>query len=237
VQSPVGLSPQVGKEDFVVSPPQQVFHARWTDENIERALRGLCAGRDRFPSKQDFIDAGLSGLYFTLHSKGKIDLWTEKLGLERLRRGKAVVWNEERVEETLRGFCVGRESFPSAKEFRAAGLGGLYQTLANDDVLNSWAKELGLERGVRVQGVNVWTEENIDETLRGFCVGRERFPTCGEFRAAGLGGLYQTLNKNDALNLWADKLGLERARRSGSPWRGFSQKSVDELLGSYGRGL
>lgn len=51
----------------------------------EHALRNLCAGRDRFPTNRELVEAGLGGLYARLYRHGELDMWAARLGLVRQR--------------------------------------------------------------------------------------------------------------------------------------------------------
>jgi hypothetical protein len=55
----------------------------WTDERLERELRRFAAGREVFPSIQEFQRAGQSGLLGALRRHGGTELWAARLGVPR----------------------------------------------------------------------------------------------------------------------------------------------------------
>lgn len=123
------------------------------------------------------------------------------------------------MRDALRELCAGREDFPSQREFRAAGLGGLYDALQTRGELDRWAARLGLPRRRRGHGGGPpvhWTDERIAAVLQELCAGRTHFPTEGEFEQAGRGGLYQALKGRRELDAWAARIGLPRRGRGGT---------------------
>ena len=172
----------------------------WTDDRIERTLRELCAGRERFPTNRELIQAGLGGLYARLYRRGELDLWAARLGLVRQRSR----WTDDEIQRALDGLCDGLERFPTREQFRDAGLESLHGVLQARGALDSWARRLGLARRPR------WNEETIAAALGELCAGRDRFPSGREFRDAGLGGLYSILGRRGELDRWAHQLKLPR---------------------------
>jgi hypothetical protein len=53
-------------------------------------------------------------------------------------------WTEERIREELGRFCAGRERWPTAAEFSAAGQASLYLAASRHGGVERWAAELGL---------------------------------------------------------------------------------------------
>jgi len=53
----------------------------WTDEKIERELRALAGDADRFPTVQDFKDAGQTALYRAINRYGGTAEWARRLGI------------------------------------------------------------------------------------------------------------------------------------------------------------
>src|SRR5688500_997904 len=113
----------------------------WTDENIERALRETSPDGERFPTKRELKNAGLGGVYEHLRRRGALDVWASRLALKRPRAR----WTEGDIEQALRQLSADLQRFPSAKQFREAGLEGLYHALHKRGELDSWAQRLGLE--------------------------------------------------------------------------------------------
>lgn len=115
--------------------------AAWTDHEIQRALDGLYAGLERFPTREQFRDAGLESLHGVLQARGELDSWARCLGLARRRR-----WTDATIAAALNELCAGCQQFPTVREFRDAGLGGLYSILGRRGELDRWAQQLELPR-------------------------------------------------------------------------------------------
>jgi hypothetical protein len=58
-------------------------------------------------------------------------------------------WTSDRIRAELEAFCAGREAWPSAKEFKAAGRGDLYVAASRYGGIGYWAGALGLARDER----------------------------------------------------------------------------------------
>ena len=58
-------------------------------------------------------------------------------------------WTSERIRAELASFCAGRQTWPSAKEFKASGHADLYVAASRYGGVALWAAELGLDRGAR----------------------------------------------------------------------------------------
>ena len=175
----------------------------------ERALREVCAGRERIPTNRELIQAGLGGLYARLYRRGELDLWAARLGLARNR----AAWTDHEIQRALDGLCAGLERFPTREQFRDAGLESLHGVLQARGELDSWARRLGLARRRR------WTDATIAAALNDLCAGRQHFPTVREFRDAGLGGLYSILGRRGELDRWARQLELPRRKHQRSKTR------------------
>lgn len=62
------------------------------------------------------------------------------------RRGRKRSWTDERIEEELRDFCQGRNSWPSVAEFRNADRMPLYAAVSRYGGAEHWAAQLRLTR-------------------------------------------------------------------------------------------
>lgn len=56
--------------------------ATLTDERIERELAEFLAGREVFPTENEFKDAGRRPLYTTMHGHGGLAYWRELVGVK-----------------------------------------------------------------------------------------------------------------------------------------------------------
>jgi Fic family protein len=59
-------------------------------------------------------------------------------------RGRRTKWTESRIERELREFVGGRETWPSPKEFAAAGKGDLYAAASRNGGVGRWRHAVGL---------------------------------------------------------------------------------------------
>lgn len=59
-------------------------------------------------------------------------------------RGRPTRWTEPRIESALREFVAGRTTWPSAREFAAAGKGGLYAAASRNGGVGRWRRVVGL---------------------------------------------------------------------------------------------
>jgi hypothetical protein len=60
--------------------------ARWTDELIEAELALLCAHKSMWPTKAEFLEAGLGGLLTAVRRGHGSAWWARRLGLPQRRR-------------------------------------------------------------------------------------------------------------------------------------------------------
>lgn len=121
--------------------------SEWTDARIRAALDVILAGRTHWPTSAEFKALGLSGLYSVLERRGRRK-WAEDYGLQYRKTGGAGErWTEASVREALTRLCAGRDTYPSDRDFAAAGLGGLYTTMARRyGGHDRWAGIMGLPR-------------------------------------------------------------------------------------------
>jgi DNA invertase Pin-like site-specific DNA recombinase len=54
----------------------------WTEGRIERELAEFLVGRERFPTENEFKDAGRRPLYTAMHGHGGLGYWRERVGVE-----------------------------------------------------------------------------------------------------------------------------------------------------------
>jgi hypothetical protein len=66
-------------------------------------------------------------------------------------------WTAERIRSALTEFCAGRESWPTAGEFKAAGRADLYVAASRYGGIRSWASELGFAKSRRAVALPVRT--------------------------------------------------------------------------------
>jgi hypothetical protein len=122
----------------------------WTDERIERELRGLIGDIGRWPLRAEFEEAGLASLLSAIYRYGGVHAWARRVGVarpaSRIGPSGPRVWTEARLRRELTEFCAGRSMWPTQREFEQAGKGRLYCAASRYGGVERWAGELGLER-------------------------------------------------------------------------------------------
>jgi hypothetical protein len=188
----------------------------WTQERIREDLRAYLAGRKEWPSRERFERDGHTALRNAINRTGGPDRWATEFGLPRpnrlsgIRRG----WTPELVEQQLRKLIGDGATWPSRREFDAAGLRPMLCSIYAHEGLEYWATRMGvaLRPGLARPAQRFWTMDRIREELERFCAGRVVWPTEREFVHAGQRPLYGAASRNGGVAWWADLLGLARRR-------------------------
>jgi len=60
------------------------------------------------------------------------------------KRGRPPVWTETKIEQELRAFLAGHSTWPSPKEFQAAGKGALYAAATRNGGIGRWRRIVGM---------------------------------------------------------------------------------------------
>jgi hypothetical protein len=68
-------------------------------------------------------------------------------------------WTPDRIRRELETFCAGRNTWPTASEFKNAGRGDLYVAASRYGGVAHWANELGLERSDRSRAAGAVARE------------------------------------------------------------------------------
>jgi hypothetical protein len=97
---------------------RHVGTSKWSESQIEAALRAFTAGRSSFPRRGEFDAAGQYNLYVAFRKSGP-RAWTvgRRLGLPR----DTPWWTDRRIERELRDFLKGRSTWPTRANFERAG--------------------------------------------------------------------------------------------------------------------
>ena len=123
------------------------------------------------------------------------------------------------MKADLVAFTRGRRDWPRRAEFRAAGLDRLYQAIHRAHVRDRLAHEVGLfippDRKI-IKGR--WSDPAITEALDELLPRYDHWPCRREFKAAGLAGLEQAIQRSGRREEWARRYGVPvLQRRAGSP--------------------
>ena len=119
----------------------------WTDQRIEAQLRRVLDGRDVWPTRRELERVGGSGLAIAVAQRGGTACWARRLGFEappRAGMGGRRRWTDERIRAELKEFCRGRTTWPTEREFLAAGKSKLYSAACHYGGTPHWAAQLGL---------------------------------------------------------------------------------------------
>jgi hypothetical protein len=123
----------------------------WTERRIERQLRRFLAGRSVWPAVREFNEAGLAPLFTAVDTYGGAELWAARMGVRRRpprNPGRPPrYWTRARIRQQLSEFCAGRDTWPTRREFQAAGKLALYRAAGKNGGIRWWADALGLPSG------------------------------------------------------------------------------------------
>jgi hypothetical protein len=187
----------------------------WTDERIYRDLQSYLNGRRVWPSREEFERDGLTSLRNAINRTGGPDRWAREFGLPRqnrlsgIRRG----WTTDLIEGELTELIGDSPTWPTRREFNAAGLARLLSAIYAREGPDYWARQFNVQRRRGdSRRPRHWTDERIRQELEQFCVGRAVWPAEREFLNAGLGSLYRAASRSGGIPHWADVLGLPRQR-------------------------
>jgi hypothetical protein len=138
----------------------------------------------------------------------------------RLRR-RQPDWSEERMRDALGSFLAGRQTWPSFRDFQAAGLVPLYVQIDRQVGHREMASILDLRfsppNGPTQGG---WSETRVRRELRSYLAGRKRWPPRDEFIRDGRAPLRAAVTVFGGPARWADELGtpLPDARSAKQRW-------------------
>jgi len=117
------------------------------DDGSVRLTRGLyeeIAGVSRSQAAYDLAELVSAGILERIG--GGRSTWYRVVRQERPGQRR---WTNERIRDALEQFCAGRETWPSASEFKKAGHSDLYVAASRYGGIAFWTKELGLARPAR----------------------------------------------------------------------------------------
>jgi hypothetical protein len=137
---------------------------RWTDETIEAALAAVLAGRETWPTRIEFAEAGLRGLSEILRERGDAPLWAKRMGVKpprqihRTKKQRTPAkprkqssppkpwprWSDQTITAALTDFLSGRDEWPRHSEFVDAGHKGLYHAILKHGGSRVWAQRMGV---------------------------------------------------------------------------------------------
>jgi hypothetical protein len=128
--------------------PRRIHQApAWSMARIEAGLRRFLVGCTTWPFPEEFHRAGYGPLYRQVLGGGGPTYWANRLGLEPLKGSQALRgWDDEAIRATLTRFLRGKTHWPTPREFKRAGFGGVYRFLQARGEIDRWVGEFGLPR-------------------------------------------------------------------------------------------
>jgi len=181
------------------------------EADIEKQLREFLAGREEWPSYREFVAAGRRPLREAVSKRRGTHYWAKRVGVRWVKRppGYAARWTEERVRGELEQFLDGRDVWPPASEFQAAGLGLLREAVKRLGGVEVWAERFGLERQKQSSGsTRVWDQQRLEQSIGPLVRYLGRWPTKGEFRQAGLESAHGALYRYGGIEYWRERFGV-----------------------------
>jgi hypothetical protein len=135
-------------------PPGHGSPQRWTYARIKSELLEFVGDRPDWPPLAEFKAVGLTKLYTAIRTSGARQRLAAELGL-RLPPGRVYAsrqWHDAAIKAALDDLLAGRTTWPSQREFRIAGLSGLYGHLYRTRSRDRWTREYGLQSDPRPGG-------------------------------------------------------------------------------------
>lgn len=132
----------------------------WTEDRIREQLAVFLAGRSYWPRRVDFEAEGQRALLSAVSRTGGVKRWAREFGLQRapVRRAPPAakrkrasprptkrVWDEQRIEKTIRPLVKKLGRWPTKSEFLANGARGLYSAVCRHGGAEMWRKRLDLQ--------------------------------------------------------------------------------------------
>jgi len=232
-------------------PPSGSRRGRaWDESSIRQALSGFLSDKSRWPTYDEFIDAGLKGLRDVLPRFGGPERWSQEMGLHEGPRhwGGVVRWTDDAIRSALTEFLLGKSVWPTHREFREVGLGGLYSKLLQEQTLEPWAREIGIDPPAstrhrsrprrshprpakpRERPDRRWTDERITRELAAFLGDREEWPSYSEFVASGYKRLYQAVLNHGGTHYWAQRMHVRWVVRYGGQGQYWTEERLRARL-------
>jgi hypothetical protein len=189
------------------------YAPRWTEQRIHDELASFLAGRDTWPSYQEFESAGRRPLRQALARSGGSERWAAEFGIRRatLREGSHRVWGDQRLEDEIAPLVRALGRWPTKSEFRRAGLASALNAVHAHRGVNWWRARLGVSSTPTAKPFpnrRFWTDDRIEAELTQFCAHRDAWPTAREFELAGHGRVYRAAGTRGGIAHWRARLGF-----------------------------
>lgn len=197
----------------------------WTEQSIARELSGFLADQVEWPRYVDFVAGDRTDLYRAVAKHGGSERWARRMGVRHVRRrgGPSTHWTATRIRERLGALLSAHGRWPTQAEFAAAGEARLLSAMYRHGGVQPWQAEFGLgpnRRGntPRRAPPRLWTEVRIMSAISPLIRALGRWPTEGEFRAAGLGPALSAIYRHGGSDHWQQLLGVSSQRPPRPAW-------------------
>jgi DNA invertase Pin-like site-specific DNA recombinase len=190
-------------------------NTRWSEERLRGEVEPFLAGSEEWPSYNAFQLAGLGRAHAQVQRRGGTKKWAQKYGLryEPLRRPLGA-WPESRIRAELADFLAGLTTWPTVREFQAAGRSMLRVAVKEGRGAVSWAEEFSLPLEPRQRRANFrWTDDRIVAAVRDIAGDSGVWPGRLGFLGADQSGLYHAILRRGGQDRWARRVGLPRRAR------------------------
>jgi DNA invertase Pin-like site-specific DNA recombinase len=130
-------------------PVTTVPYGSWTEERLRLTLTHYLRDKTIFPTATQMRADGQAALVRGIGKTGGFRRWTPEFDLPRPKRAtghRRKRWTTDDIAAELAAFCKNRDTFPAAREFKDAGLGGLHCAIHTNGGANWWAQQFGLAR-------------------------------------------------------------------------------------------
>jgi hypothetical protein len=116
-----------------------------TDAEVRARLRAVLRGSDvaLWPSREWLAEHGGVTLVNAMIRTGGATRWAHEFGVP-LQRPRLSPWTPEAIARALEPLLAGRRTWPSRREFEAAGLGSLYDAITRSQGHRTAAARCGL---------------------------------------------------------------------------------------------
>jgi hypothetical protein len=121
----------------------------WNERRIRSELAAFLGERSDWPRHSEFLAAGHTRLYHAVLVNGGTKRWARRMGVRWVKRppGQHPAWTEDRIREGLERMLAGRNTWPTAREFRAAGQRPLLEAVRRNGGVSRWARRFGMTVG------------------------------------------------------------------------------------------
>jgi hypothetical protein len=208
------------------------------EAEIERELRKFLAGREEWPSYREFVAGGRRRLREAVTEHRGARYWAQRVGVRWVKRspGYAPRWTEELVGKELEAFLAGREQWPSAGEFEAAGLVLLREAVKRLGGVELWATRFGLTRPNHSAGSRrIWDHQRLEQTIGPLVKYLGRWPTKSEFRKAGLESAQAAVYRYGGVEYWREHFSVSANAQHGPVpnRRVWTEQRIERELAAY----